>query len=236
MDTNWREIICNGAMVLIDDVRLGEALAESPPRFLRKMALYMDLALPMLNRPPELYSRIQGGLARPAFDSMDWVSTPESTQGETAVDTGKPGYQLFSCLRREEEAGEVVLVPAPQVAYNSETGEVTFPIQPEAGIVYELDFYTDGHFAGELTPAQKRLAALAVACVWDERFSRNWLNLQPKIKDSSFSVGSEATYMRAAAERLERNRAAFFDELNKYEQDAAWNGAVPQSWRKQPLV
>jgi len=236
MDTSWREIICNGAMVLIDDVRLGAALAESAPRFLRKMALYMDLALPMLNRPPELYSRLQGGLVRPAFDSMDWVSTEESTHEETVVDTGKLGYQLFSCLRREEEAGQVVLVPAPQVSYNPETGEATFPIQPEAGVGYELDFYTDGHFAGELTAAQKRLAALAVACVWDERFSRNWLNLQPKIKDSSFSVVSEASYMRAAAERLGRNRAAFFDELNKYEQDAAWNGAVPQSWRKPPLV
>ena len=66
------------------------------------------------------------------------------------------------------------------------------------------------------------VAVGAVCVAWDEDFSRNWLNLQPKIHDSSFSTVNEANYMDKLSLRLRENRQSFNDELHKYEQLCAY--------------
>ena len=111
--------------------------------------------------------------------------------------------------------------------YNSETGIVTFPIQPEAGIRYAIDLYTDGEFP-DLTVRQNELFAYAVAVVWDTRFERNFLNLQAKIHDSAFNVVNEANYADKISQRLMRNEQLFRDKLNKYEQDCAYAARFPR--------
>lgn len=235
MGTGWMEVVTNSAMVYIDDVRLQEDLAISPAQFFRRMALYVDLAIPMLNRPPELAAYLKEGLVKPEYEDFEWESTQASTGQETVVQTGVTGYALCSCVIREEDRhGNVTLRPYPEAVYQKETGAVTFPAQDRAGISYMLDFYNDGHFAGELTPSQLRLLGMAVAIVWDERFSRNWLNMQMKIHDSSFSTVNESTYTKEITARLRSNRAAFSDELWKYEQDCAYTKHVPPG--RQTLV
>ena len=62
MGTSWAEVITNSAMVYIDDLRLREDLAVNPAQFFRKMALYMNQAIPLLNRPPELLNFLTVGL------------------------------------------------------------------------------------------------------------------------------------------------------------------------------
>lgn len=228
MGTTWSEIICNYAMPLIDDVRLTDQMDENPALFLRRMCLYMDLAVPMLSRPPELDAILKTGQVKPNYDDYIWISTPESTEQQTVVDTGKIGYELFSAsLRTADESGVITAKPVLDVEYDPETGEVTMPVQESKGLEYSLDFYTDGTFEPDLTEAVKRLLGMAIAVVWDERFSRNWLSLTMKVKDSSFDTVNESNYMREVQARLVTNRKLLNDELRKYEQDLAYTNTVP---------
>lgn len=228
--TGWSEIISNSAMVLIDDVRMQDQLALSPALFYRRMSLYIKLALPLLSSPPELLSHLQSEMTQPVYDDFEWTSNDESIVNETVVKTGKTGYELCSVIVKAgnsinesetADAGEITGVPYAEAVYDPETGDITFPKQSSAGITYLISFYTDGTFP-TLTPAMMRLFGLAAALVWDERFSRNWLNMQMKIKDPSFNIGNEAEYIAAVTERLAANRRMFDEELKKYEQNTIY--------------
>ena len=211
----------------MDDVRLIDQMGENPALFFRRMALYMDLAIPMVSRPPELDSYLNYELVKPVYDDMIWRSTSESLEGETTVETTMTGYDLFSCsLREVDESGVVTSTPVSGVTYDPETGTVVFPQQETVGLEYNVDFYTDGSFYYDLTEAQKRILGLAVGVVWDERFSRNWLNLTMKVKDASFDTVNESNYMREVQNRLFMNRHLLNDELRKYEQDVAYKNTV----------
>jgi hypothetical protein len=203
-------------------------MGENPALFFRRMALYMDLAIPMVSRPPELDSYLNYELVKPVYDDMIWRSTSESLEGETTVETSMIGYELFSCsLREVDDSGVVTSTPVSGVTYDPETGTIVFPQQETVGLEYNVDFYTDGSFFYDLTEAQKRLLGLAVGVVWDERFSRNWLNLTMKVKDASFDTVNESNYMREVQNRLFMNRHLLNDELRKYEQDVAYKNTVP---------
>lgn len=238
MGTPWSEVITNSAMVVIDDVRLQEDAAVNPAQFLRRMSLYMDVAIPMLTHPPELAERLTEGMVKAEYADFEWTSTEESMEQETVVETEKTGFDLCSCVIRRTSArgNNVTYVPYPEVTYDPETGAVTFPAQEAAGVEYMLDFYKDGEFAEDLTARQMRLLGMAIACVWDERFSRNWLNMQMKVHDQSFDVVNESNYIKETTARTGRTRAAFYDELRKYEQDCAYMGTVPQTKQAKRLL
>lgn len=227
MGTAWSEIVCNYAMPIIDDVRLTDEMGTNQALFLRRMSIYVTLALPNLSRPPELDAYLKYDLTEPDYADTAWITTEDSTEGNTDVDTGYAGYDLFSCsLRTVDSAGIVTLTPYPDAVYDVETGIVSFPVQNASGLEYIMDFYTDGSFGNELTEAQKRLVGMAMAIVWDERFSRSWLNIQQKVKDSSFDTVNESNYMREVQSRLVTNRGLLNDELRKYEQDLAYSNTV----------
>lgn len=234
MATAWSEVIA-AAMIQIDDVRLHEELSVSPAQFYRRMAGIVTQALPLLSRPPEFAAYLKRDMSEPAYGDFSWTSTEESTAQETEIDTGLTGYELCSVvLRQAQPNGAVQYYPA-EAAYDAETGVVTFPAQSAAGLSYDLDFYTDGAFQ-DLTETQLRLFALAIAVVWDERFSRSWLNLQPKIHDESFTTVNEANYMAQVVKRLGTNRVAFNDELKWYEQRCAYTAALQNRAGKVTLV
>lgn len=227
MGTKWSEIISDHAMVIIDDVRLQEEAANDPAAFLRRMSLYVKNAIPLFSQPVQMRAYLAEGLVQPAYGDCYWTSDENSLMGETEVDTGMTGYDLFSCAIVEQDVtGGMTAVPYSGASYDPDTGRVTFPVQDMAGINYTLDFYTDGEFGHELTLEQKRLLGLCVASVWDERFFRNWLNDQMKIKDASFETVNEGTYMREGAAKQEKNRARLMDELHKYEQDCTYLNTV----------
>lgn len=227
MGTSWSGIITNYAMTNIDDVRLQEDAANDPAAFLRRMSLYMENAIPLFSMPVQMREYLRDGLVMPSYDDMYWDSTVESTAQSTVVETGKTGYELFSCaIVKQDVTGGVFLTPYSGAVYDKESGRVTFPPQDGAGIRYSLDFYTDGAFGHDLTMEQKRILGLCVANVWDERFFRNWLNDQVKIKDASFDTVNEGTYMREGAAKHEKNRARLMDELHKYEQDCTYLNVV----------
>lgn len=227
MGTKWSEIISNHAMLEIDDVRLQEEASNDPAAFLRRMSLYLTNAIPLFSLPVQMRAYLADGLVQPSYGDFYWTSGEESLLGETEVDTGMVGYELFSCAIVEQDVtGGMTLIPYTGAAYDSETGKVTFPKQDMAGVNYTLDFYTDGEFGHELTMEQKRILGLCVASVWDERFFRNWLNDQMKIKDASFDTVNEGTYMKEGAAKQEKNRARLMDEMHKYEQDCTFLNTV----------
>lgn len=233
--TTWAEIV-TAALVQIDDVRLTEQMAVSPAQFYRRMSALITQALPLLSRPPELLTFLKSGLVVPTFDDFEWTSDEDSTYGGATVETGMTGYELCSVTQRAAHPnGTISILPYSGAAYDPETGIVTMPDQDSAGIEYDFDFYTDGTFP-DLTETQMRLFALAVAVVWDERFSRSWLNLTPKIHDDSFETVNEANYTQQITKRLHDNRIAFNDELRWYEQLCAYNGMFKNSMHKATLV
>lgn len=233
--TTWADII-TAAMVLIDDVRLEEQLAVSPAQFYRGMSLWIKQAYTKLSKPPELQQYLKAGMVDAEFDDYLWSSTEESTTAETVVPTGKLGYELCSVtIRVPHPNGTISLTPYLDATYDPTTGNVTFPQQTQAGIDYDIDFYTDGSFP-DLTDMQMRLAALAMATLWDERFARDWLSNHMKIHDESFSVASEPQYMEKTNKRLHENIIAFEDELRNYEQLCAYTAIVRNGASRVTLV
>lgn len=218
MATKLADIIAE-AMLYIDDVRLQEQLQTNPALFCRRMSAYVTSAMPLLSNPPELYHHISKDFVPATYTSYEWVSTEESTTQETVVETGFSGYELVTAVVRSED-GEYVTAYS-DFTYDSETGNITFPIQSMSGIDYEVDFYTDGEVA-DLTLSMLRLYGLAVTVVWYQRLDNNWLNITPKIRDSSFSTINESNYMDKMDGRMKSVMLEFRDELRKYEQNNAY--------------
>lgn len=221
--TGWSQVIAK-AKVLIDDVRWDRELAVDPARFYRAKSDYVLLALPLLNRPPNLQAAIKNGMALPQYDSYSYPIT-EDISGNLTIETGMTGYEIASVVIRGADG--ISETPVTAFVYDADSGNVKAEITASAGQSVEIDFYTDGQFA-DLSDTQMRLFALAVAVVWDERFDNNWLNMQQKIHDSSFSTANEGNYAEKISQRRERNRAAFTEELKQYEQNVAYLSRVPQ--------
>nr|DAT56411.1 MAG TPA: hypothetical protein [Caudoviricetes sp.] len=223
MGTAWSDIITNHAMVVIGDDRMRDDLAADAALFFRRMSAWIEMAIPMLSKPPELQIFLTEGLKTPQYDDAEWTSDQKSTTQETVLQTGKPGYELCSCvIARTARNGDVTFFPYTDFTYDAQTGSVTFPQQDNAGTEYRLDFYTDGAFEHELTLRQKRLLGLAVAVTWDNRFNREWLNIQPKLHDKNFNPPNENTTMKESTARFEKNTQLFYSELNAYEQSCAY--------------
>ena len=221
MATYFSEIV-KTATVIIDDVRDREQLSLNPAVFYRRYSGYIEAAMPLLSRPPELYAFLRDKVVYSLFDDFAWTSTEASKSAETTVETGKTGYDICSVITVSEDG---YAEPYEDFTYDSETGNVTFAVQEDEGIIYEIDFYKDGYFNDtDLTPAQIRLFALAISVVWNERFENDWLNIQPKIKDNSFKSANEPGFISKLTERQLQYRQRFSDELRKYEQDIAYMG------------
>lgn len=229
MATTWSDII-TAAMQVINDDRWQEQLANDPAQFFRAKSEMVKAALPLLKRPPELLVMLQQSMTLPSYADLEWVSTEASLTEATEIQTELYGYELMSCVLRVNDGTDIL--PYPDATYDADTGIITFPIQPDKGLEYEIDFYSDGTFA-DLTPSQLRLYSLAVAVVWDEHFTRNYLDMTMKIQDTSFSTVNEANYIDKSNRRLLENRQSFNDELKDYEQLCAYlntvnlNGAMP---------
>lgn len=224
--TTFIDIICNHAMVEIADVRLQNELRISHARFFRKMSLFMLNAIPRFNKPPEAREWLK--FTAPVYDDYDCV-IPETADGEDVViETGLTGYELVNAVKIQENGfGEYEFVSVPECVYDAETGNLTFPSgSVAAGDKIAVDFYTDGYFDRELGHEIKDILGLLVQYVWEMRFANDFLLQQPKIKDKSFDVGSEANHMRAATERMRFLSERIEQRLNKFEQDVAYRNTV----------
>lgn len=233
MTTSWSDIL-TAALTVINDIRWRKQLATNAAEFYRAKSAYVTMALPLLCRPPELLQHVQNGLVEPEYASLEVTVSENDTSGENMIiKTGLLGFELMSVSKILPDGTGAV--PYPGATYDPETGDITFPPQDASGVVYSIDFYTDGQFQ-DLTFTQKRLLALAVAVVWDEHFDRDWLNRTPKIHDSSFETVNEANYTDKSSKSRSESRAIFEDELRKYEQNCAYVATMPKAPPRVTLI
>lgn len=235
MGTSWASVITDDALLIINDLRLNNELAENPALFFRKMAFYMKSAIPRFNRPPE----IKGQLAytEPIFNSL--VHTVEDEQTETfTVESGLTGYDLMSAGTMAEDVyGNPEYTPFTAASYDPETGGITVTATEAApvpaGTVLSFDFYTDGTFDNDLTDGQRRILALCLQYVWEQSFTNEWLNRVPRAKDRSFDAGNVSSQTRANTERLNAIKRTLDDEMNGYAQSCEYMQAVSPAYRDQ---
>lgn len=228
MGTAISELITDWALVEINDIRLDELLKENPALLLRKMWLYVKNAVPYFSAPPQMREWLR--YTAPRFDSHEW--TAMASAAESVVETGRCGFSLMSVSKIWRGAdGTVLSCPYHGAQYDAQTGNVTFPAGIADGTQFSMDFYADGYFENALGSEELRILGKCTALVWYERFSADWLNMQPKINDKSFSTGSEANHTNAQTARVNAFRAALNDEIHRYEQNAEYrrlaaNGAL----------
>lgn len=221
--TTFSEIITDYAMVEIDDVRLHKELAVSPARFYRKMCLYMNNAIPRFNRPPVVRGWLKYTPAQ--WDDFQY-STQETVQSGSVISTNIKGYDMASAVQVSDDGyGGIQYTPVP-IAYDANTGNVTVETELNQNAQIDIDFYTDGVFNLELGSEMKRILGLCVQVVWENRFVNNFLLQQPKIKDRSFDLGSEANHMNAGTNRLRTLTQMLNQELNAFEQAVAYTNVV----------
>lgn len=224
--TTFSDIICNYAMVEIDDVRLQKKLAESPARFYRTMAMYMMNAIPRFHKPPEAREWLK--FTAPQYEDYQYTVTAENAAQEIGftINTGITGYDICNAILIQEDGyGGVINTPIP-TEYDEGTGNLALQGAFQEGQIIDIDFYTDGVFDRDLGYDVKRILGLCVQLVWESRFVNAFLIQQPKIKDRSFDVGNEANHMRASTERLRAMTARLNGELNAFEQDLEYGRVV----------
>lgn len=218
--TTFSEIITDYAMVMIDDERLSVLAKENPARFFRKMALYMQTAIPMFTHPPE--ARIWLRYTPPTFDDATYTVTGEEGVS-AAVNTGITGYTLASAAYTMEDGyGGLMDVPVPVLESDPETGEIILAVSEDIppDTVIDIDIYTDGVFDRELDSRIKRILSLFVQYAWYSRYMNDWLIVTPKIKDKSFDTGNESNLTRANNERARLLLDEAYGEMLRLEQDA----------------
>lgn len=224
--TTFADVICNHAMVEISDIRLQTDLSISAARFFRKMALYMFNAIPRFTRPPEARGWLK--YTAPQYTDYDYTVPDDYTEGDIEISTGITGFEMASViLVRPDGYGGTEYVPVRSASYNAETGNITVPEgAANAGDHLAVDFYTDGYFDRELGYDMKSILGMLVQYEWERRFSNDYLLQQPKIKDRSFDVGSEASHMRAATERMKFLSERINQRLKAFEQNVAYQNVV----------
>ena len=224
--TTFMDIICNHAMVEIADVRLQNDLRISPARFFRKMSFYLLNAIPRFTRPPEARQWLT--FTAPVYDDLDYT-VPEDYDAsqELTIETGLLNFDLANAIKIQPDGyGEYEYIPV-QITYDPETGDVTIPAgKVEAGDSISFDFYTDGYFDRNLGYEVRRILGLLVQIVWENRFANDFLLQQPKIKDRSFDVGSEANHMRASTERMKFLNEQVNQEMKSFEQNVEYGDVV----------
>lgn len=219
MGTPFSVILTQWALQDIDDINWQRELAISPARFFRAKSDTLIRAIPRFNRPPYMQSWLK--YSKPNYN--DYLYTAQSAQtAGFSIQTGEVGFEMASAvLVGKDEVGLPSYSPV-SVGYDAVTGDVTVNADVAEGQQIDIDFYTDGYFDRELDDEMCHILSLCIAYTWLQRFVNTWLNMQPKIKDKSFDVGSESAQMTANTAKLKEARLALNDALLHYEENVAY--------------
>lgn len=231
------KVISEYCYIYVDDQRLEDLAHEDMPLYARRVWGYLRAAIPLFNKPARMPVYLLGttekpNLQEPQYESTSIKISDEQTQNYT-IQLGEQfvGYELFACREQvTDELGNVYLYPTNIADYDSEAGTVTFTASEEnpiaAGSVFQIDFYTDGHFRYELSPEIMSVLAVCFQYVWQNRFNTDWLSLVPKVEDRSFTEQNRANKERADTERISRIKRDLAEAMRGYEQMVAQRAAV----------
>lgn len=219
MKTTFSEIITNFAMQGNKDLNWQSELAFSPARFFRAKSAAVINAIPRFNRPPEMASFLS--FSMPIYDERS-VTAAEDMQAGSVINSGMMNFELCSVVIVRPDGSATPV----KSTYDPVNGNVTLGESVSAGNSIEIDGYIDGQFDRELSLEQKRILGLCIVTDWFYRFSNDWLNMTPKIKDKTFDVGSESAQMTANTAKYKEMEAILNDALLRYEINVAHRNMV----------
>lgn len=237
MATPILKLITEYCATYVDDIRLSELLTADPPLYARRMWGYLLPAISLFTLPAEMQAYLVGDkntpkLTEPLYASATYPVSSDITT-DTVIELGEQyaGYEICGCRLREENTvtGVVSLTPLG-VKYDSATGNVTVSASGDyaipGGSALELDFYTDGYFAEDLSREALSILGMCFAVMWQTRFNNDWLSNVSKVEDKSFSEQNRANKMSADTARLNQLRADLAAEMRRYEQNLYYRSTV----------
>ena len=243
MSTNWEPIEIQAMTYIKNDLSLEWDMKNRLAVFYNRMAAYMEWAIPLFNRPPEMLVKLSG-TAVPKFEDVDYTPT-EAQEAPVTIETGIAGYDICSCgLLDKDTFGDVTYTPI-QCLYHAESGDVVINHDLTADDTLSMNFYLHGEFSSDLNYTEKSILAFAVYAAWEHRFDNNAIERTAKIRDSSFTTTSEASQTNANTTRQKEVMRQLYGALRHYEQNSnyleALNGYSPlnsgsQSDSRQPYI
>ena len=180
------------------------------PLFYRRMWGYLQAAIPLFNRPPEMLATLRR-LSPPRFGSKT-LTVPSS-----GVLQGLAGFQLCSAVKIGlDDLGDPYPMPLKVSSYDTETGLLTVGEELSEGDTVETDYSASGYFLDDLQPEACQLLAFCIYDVWEHRFANNFLERTSKLRDPTFSTVSEASMTQANTARVLEADRRLADLLRTY--------------------
>jgi len=195
----------------LNDWVLEQLLKDNPVLFMRRMSGYVQMARPMIQTPKEF---VNMPFILPLFGESEQIMDGVLDEWHT----GQIDYEMV-VVREIDANGDTLDYPAH--VYNPLTGIITFYEIPNDGAIMSADFYSDGRFEipVRFVPDDYiHLLRIAVLAVYDERFASSSLDRVQKPSDRTFTVGSEANWLRENAAKAGGIRALLNSEGEKIEQ------------------
>lgn len=229
MGTSFEEIECAALTYIKNDMSLEWDLKNRLPVFYRRMWNYMQAALPLFNKPPEMMLRLRK-YTEPQYSDVLFNVEQEPVDGKITVETDITGMDICSAgVLGTDEYGNPSYTPLTVDSYDAETGEVVISGGVSVGDEVDIDFYASGALDIVLNGTEKDILAFCIYDVWEHRFDNNALERTSKIRDASFTTISEASQTAAGTARQSAVDSQLFDKLRMYEMNAAYLKTVAKT-------
>lgn len=229
MGTTWEEIEVLAQQYIKNETSLEWDMANRLPVFYNRMAMYMRMAIPRFNRPPEMLPLLSRYIA-PAFENIEITLEEDVSEGGT-ISTGLTGFDIYAAgLMETDRYGDWHYAAIPISAADSDTGDITVGRYIAAGSVVDITVYRSGSFEHDLDDTQKGILAFCIYDSWEHRFDNDVLERTSKIRDSAFSPISEASQTAAGTQRQREVDKQMFDMLRAYQDNVEYLKALHR-WR-----
>lgn len=229
MGTTWEEVEVLAQQYIKNEPSLEWDMANRLPVFYNRMAMYMRMAIPRFNRPPEMLPFLSKYTA-PDFENIE-IRLEESVYEEGTIDTSLIGFDIYSVgLIEHDKYGDPQYSPIRITNADSETGVLTVSRYIAEGSIVDVTAYRSGSFDHDLDDTQKGILAFCIYDSWEHRFDNDVLERTSKIRDSAFSPISEASQTAAGTQRQREVDKQMFDMLRAYQDNVEYLNAR-RGWR-----
>lgn len=217
MSTAWEPIETQAMTYIKNDLSLDWDMKNRLAVFYNRMAAYMEWAIPLFNRPPEILLKLRD-ITAPDFEDVDYTPT-EAREAPVTIETGLTGFDICSCgLVAKDQFGGVEYTPVSCV-YDSASGDVVVNMALTADDTLSINLYKSGAFAADLSRTEQTILAYGIYAAWEHRFDNNAIERTSKIRDSSFTTISEASQTNANTARQREVMQQFYGMLRHYERN-----------------
>ena len=224
MSTVWEPIETQAMTYIKNDLSLDWDMKNRPAVFYNRMAAYMEWAIPLFNRPPEMLLKLRD-VTEPDFEDVDYTP-PRNLEAPVTIETKIIGFDICSCgLMDRDQFGNVTYSPVPCV-YSAETGDVIVNIDLTMDDTLSINLYKSGEFAADLNRTEQTILAYGIYAAWEHRFDNNAIERTSKIRDSSFTTISEASQTNANTARQKEVLQQLYGMLRHYEENSTYIATV----------